>query len=138
MAVAKHFPGHGDTSVDSHKVLPTIEHDKNRLDSVELYPFKKYIDAGLSGMMVGHLNIPALDEKTQPSSLSEAITTGLLQNELGFSGAGVYRRIANERSFGRGGLLCARIAGRKRYPPGTRKSCERIHCGEKGCSRRSS
>lgn len=86
MAVAKHFPGHGDTSVDSHKVLPTIEHDKNRLDSVELYPFKKYIDAGLSGMMVGHLNIPALDEKTQPSSLSEAITTGLLQNELGFSG----------------------------------------------------
>jgi len=86
MAVAKHFPGHGDTSDDSHKTLPTINHDRGRLDSVELNPFKQYIEAGLSGMMVGHLNIPALEEKTQPSSLSESITTNLLQRELGFSG----------------------------------------------------
>jgi len=86
MAVAKHFPGHGDTSTDSHKVLPLISHDRNRLNEVELKPFKEYIDAGLSGMMVAHLNIPALDDKKQPSSLSEAITTELLQNELGFSG----------------------------------------------------
>jgi len=86
MAVAKHFPGHGDTSTDSHKTLPMIDHDKNRLDSVELYPFKRYIEAGLSGMMVGHLHIPALDEERQPSSLSESITTRLLQDELGFSG----------------------------------------------------
>ena len=86
MAVAKHFPGHGDTSDDSHKTLPTIDHDRSRLDSVELKPFKEYIEAGLSGIMVGHLNIPALEEKIQPSSLSESIATGLLQKELGFSG----------------------------------------------------
>lgn len=86
MAVAKHFPGHGDTSTDSHKTLPTITHKRDRLDNVELKPFRKYIEAGLSGMMVGHLNIPALDTKRQPSSLSEAIVTGLLQDELGFSG----------------------------------------------------
>ncbi len=86
MAVAKHFPGHGDTSADSHKTLPTITHDKDRLDDFEIKPFRKYIDAGLSGMMIGHLNIPALDPKRQPSSLSEPIATKLLQNDLGFSG----------------------------------------------------
>lgn len=86
MAVAKHFPGHGDTSTDSHKVLPVIEHDKNRLDSVELMPFRQYIESGLSGLMVGHLFIPALDAKRQPSSLSEKITTQLLKNEMGFTG----------------------------------------------------
>lgn len=86
MAVAKHFPGHGDTSTDSHKTLPTISHDRDRLDDVELKPFSKYIKSGLSGLMVGHLNIPALDTKRQPSSLSESIVTNLLQEELGFSG----------------------------------------------------
>ncbi|NDV93811.1 glycoside hydrolase [Dysgonomonas sp. 521] len=86
MAVAKHFPGHGDTSADSHKTLPAITHKRDRLDEVELKPFRKYIEAGLSGMMVGHLDIPALDTKRQPSSLSEAIITKLLQDELGFSG----------------------------------------------------
>lgn len=86
MAVAKHFPGHGDTSTDSHKVLPTIAHNKDRLDEVELRPFVDYIKNGLSGMMTAHLYIPVLDEKRQPSSLSEAITTNLLQKELGFSG----------------------------------------------------
>lgn len=86
MAVAKHFPGHGDTSSDSHKTLPTITHDRKRLDDFELKPFKEYINAGLSGMMVGHLDIPALDTKKQPSSLSEAIITQLLQEEMGFTG----------------------------------------------------
>ena len=86
MSVAKHFPGHGDSSTDSHKVLPLIPHDRDRLDDVELKPFKEYIEAGLSGIMIAHLNIPALDEKKQPSSLSKAIITDLLQEELGFSG----------------------------------------------------
>ncbi|MDR1090481.1 MAG: serine hydrolase [Prevotella sp.] len=86
MAVAKHFPGHGDTSADSHKTLPAIAHDRARLDEIELKPFKKYIKSGLSGVMVGHLYIPVLDVKKQPSSLSEAIVTDLLQEELGFSG----------------------------------------------------
>lgn len=86
MAVSKHFPGHGDTSTDSHKTLPVIEHDIDRLDEVELYPFREYIDAGLSGIMVGHLDVPALDKKRIPSSLSSAIVTDLLQNKYGFSG----------------------------------------------------
>lgn len=86
MAVAKHFPGHGDTSTDSHKTLPTLTHNRERLNDFELKPFKNYIQSGLSGVMVGHLNIPALDTKTQPSSLSEAVVTNLLQEELGFTG----------------------------------------------------
>lgn len=86
MSVAKHFPGHGDTSTDSHKVLPLISHDTTRLRQVELRPFVEYINQGLSGMMVAHLNIPAFDKKNQPSSLSKVITTDLLQEELGFSG----------------------------------------------------
>ena len=86
LAVAKHFPGHGDTSTDSHKVLPLIDHSKERLDDVELVPFKKYIDAGLASVMTGHLNIPALDNSGVPSSLSKPIVTDLLQSELGFGG----------------------------------------------------
>lgn len=86
MSVTKHFPGHGNTSSDSHYTLPVIEESRERLDEYELVPFKKYINAGLSGVMVGHLNIPALDSIKQPSSLSKAIITDLLQTELGFSG----------------------------------------------------
>lgn len=86
MSVSKHFPGHGDTSTDSHKTLPVIEHNRARLDSVELYPFAKYIDAKLSGVMIGHLDVPALESKRIPSSLSYAITTELLEGEMGFTG----------------------------------------------------
>lgn len=86
MSVAKHFPGHGDTSTDSHKTLPLISHSKERLYNVELVPFKAYINAGLSGMMIAHLNIPALEKGGLPSSLSKSIVTDLLQNELGFTG----------------------------------------------------
>ena len=86
MAVAKHFPGHGDTSEDSHLTLPTIRHGRARLDSVELYPFKEYINAGLSGMMIGHLNIPALQTNGLPASLSPKIGVDLLKKEMGFSG----------------------------------------------------
>src|SRR5690554_563717 len=86
MAVAKHFPGHGDTSEDSHLTLPTIHHNRARLDSVELYPFKEYIQAGLSGMMIGHLNIPSLQTNGLPASLSPKIGVNLLKKEMGFSG----------------------------------------------------
>ncbi|MDR0547132.1 MAG: serine hydrolase, partial [Dysgonamonadaceae bacterium] len=87
MAVAKHFPGHGDTSVDSHEALPKINHDRNRLDSIELFPFREFIRAGFSGVMTGHLAIPALDSETQlPSSLSPVIVTRLLSDEMGFQG----------------------------------------------------
>lgn len=86
MAVSKHFPGHGDTSTDSHQTLPVINHNRARLDSVEIAPFRKYIEAGLSGLMVGHLYVPALDSEKGPSTLSKKITTDLLKDELGFTG----------------------------------------------------
>ena len=86
MAVAKHFPGHGDTSEDSHLTLPTIAHNRERLDSVELYPFKAYINAGLSGIMIGHLNIPALNTNGLPSSLTPEVGKELLKEEMGFTG----------------------------------------------------
>lgn len=86
MAVAKHFPGHGDTSEDSHKTLPTITHNKERLDVIELFPFMSYINAGLSGMMVGHLNVPSLQTNGLPSSLTAKVGKELLKSDMGFSG----------------------------------------------------
>ena len=87
LSSGKHFPGHGDTAVDSHKGLPLIEADRQRLDSVELFPYRKLISAGLSSVMVAHLNVPALEnDPDRPSSLSGDIITGLLQQELGFRG----------------------------------------------------
>ncbi len=87
IAVAKHFPGHGDTSEDSHKTTPVVTNKLSHLKEVELYPFKKYIEAGFSGVMTGHLSVPALDNKTgNPTSLSPIIVTNLLKNNMGFSG----------------------------------------------------
>jgi len=87
LANAKHFPGHGDTEKDSHKTLPTINFSKQRIDSIELYPYKRLIQEGLSSVMVAHLNVPALESrKNFPSSLSKNIVTNLLQEDLGFNG----------------------------------------------------
>jgi beta-glucosidase-like glycosyl hydrolase/CubicO group peptidase (beta-lactamase class C family) len=83
----KHFPGHGDTGVDSHYDLPVIPHNRARLDSVELYPFRKLIEKGADGVMMAHLAIPVLDTaKNVPSTLSKPIVTGLLRNQLNFNG----------------------------------------------------
>ncbi|MDA1122541.1 MAG: serine hydrolase [Bacteroidetes bacterium] len=83
----KHFPGHGDTGTDSHNDLPVLSFDKKRLVDVELYPFKKLIDRGASGVMVSHMSIPALDKTPNlPSTLSKPIITGLLREELQFKG----------------------------------------------------
>lgn len=87
LSVCKHFPGHGDTDVDSHKALPVLPFTRERLDSVELYPFKKAIRAGLGGMMVGHLQVPAIEPVSGlPSSLSRNVVQGLLADELAFRG----------------------------------------------------
>lgn len=84
---AKHFPGHGDTNADSHYDLPVLLHGKPRLDSLELFPYKTLIDNGLQGVMVGHLNLPALDTTANlASTLSKPIVKGLLRDELKFSG----------------------------------------------------
>lgn len=86
MAVAKHFPGHGNTNKDSHKTLPTISGSRATLDRVELFPFKEFIKNGHSGIMVAHLVVPALEKRGIPASQSKKITTQLLQEELGFKG----------------------------------------------------
>lgn len=86
IACAKHFPGHGDTSVDSHKGLPVLTCTRERLDSVELKPFRAMIKAGVKMVMIGHLSVPALDPSGAPASVSKPIVTGLLREELGFKG----------------------------------------------------
>lgn len=93
---AKHFPGHGDTDLDSHKVLPTLNFSKIRLDTLELYPYKQIISEGISSVMVGHLHVPALEPKNIPSSLSYKIVTELLQQQMGFNGL-VYTDALNMR-----------------------------------------
>ncbi|TYA78655.1 glycoside hydrolase family 3 N-terminal domain-containing protein [Seonamhaeicola marinus] len=86
LANAKHFPGHGDTDQDSHKTLPTISFDEKRIDSVELYPYRRLIKEGLSSAMVAHLNVPSLESNGYPSSLSKTIVTDILKKRLGFEG----------------------------------------------------
>lgn len=87
MASAKHFPGHGDTSEDSHVELPVLNHDRARLDAVELPPFIQAMDAGVGAVMMGHLWLPQLEPvANMPASLSQAIVTGLLRDDLGYEG----------------------------------------------------
>ncbi len=86
ISVAKHFPGHGDTSEDSHETVPVVRHSRARLDSVELLPFKRYIYDGFAGVMTGHLRVPALDNGPDPASFSNRIVSGLLKREFGFTG----------------------------------------------------
>ncbi len=86
LATVKHFPGHGDTSVDSHMNMPVITADRNRLDKVELVPFKAAIEAGVDSVMTAHIAVPALSPPGIPSTLSPAILTDLLKKDLGFKG----------------------------------------------------
>ncbi|WP_017298120.1 glycoside hydrolase family 3 N-terminal domain-containing protein [Nodosilinea nodulosa] len=85
LTAAKHFPGHGDTAVDSHLALPMLSHDRDRLDAVELVPFRAAIAAGTDAVMTAHLRIPALDER-HPATLSGPTLTGLLRQQMGFDG----------------------------------------------------
>lgn len=87
LANAKHFPGHGDTDQDSHKTLPTVSFDKKRIETIELFPYKKLISNGLSSVMVAHLNVPSLEPRANfPSSLSKPIVSDLLKTKLKFEG----------------------------------------------------
>ncbi|MGI4833895.1 MAG: glycoside hydrolase family 3 N-terminal domain-containing protein [Janthinobacterium lividum] len=86
LAVAKHFPGHGDVEADSHLALPIVRVDRRRLDSLEFPPFKAVINNGIGGIMVAHLNVPALDTTGAPTTLSKPVVTGLLRQKLGFQG----------------------------------------------------
>jgi beta-N-acetylhexosaminidase len=84
-ASAKHFPGHGDTSVDSHDALPIVEHDLQRLEAVELRPFRAAIDADVATVMTGHVALPALDPE-RPASLSSIVVSRLLKDTMGYDG----------------------------------------------------
>ncbi len=85
LSCGKHFPGHGDTDNDSHLTLPIVRHERERLERIELEPFKRAIEAGFEALMIAHVLYPVLDPD-EPASLSPAITTELLRNELGFKG----------------------------------------------------
>ena len=99
IATAKHFPGHGDADLDSHSRLPTIKADRERLEKVELYPFKQAIEADVQAVMTAHLHLPSLDPTPDlPATLSPVIITELLRKELGFKG------IIVTDSMGMGGI----------------------------------
>jgi len=87
LACAKHFPGHGDTNVDSHYALPQITHSRERLEELEFYPFRELAKQGVASFMLAHLNIPALDNRpNRPSTLSRPIVTGIVREAMGFQG----------------------------------------------------
>lgn len=87
LACAKHFPGHGDTKVDSHKALPVVNKTMSQLENLEIYPFKEMIKAGVASVMVAHLHIPAIDKRpNRPTSLSHNAVTNILKHQLGFKG----------------------------------------------------
>lgn len=86
VSVAKHFPGHGSVSADSHKGKGVIERSLNEMDSIDLYPFRKWIEQRLSGIMVGHLAVPSIDSEMRPAAMSRTVITDLLRDDLGFSG----------------------------------------------------
>lgn len=83
---AKHFPGHGDTNVDSHHGMPILTFDRQRLEDLEMYPFRELISQDVEMVMVGHLSIPALDPTGTPASISKPIVTGLLKEQMGYKG----------------------------------------------------
>ncbi|MCK5651894.1 MAG: glycoside hydrolase family 3 C-terminal domain-containing protein [Gemmatimonadetes bacterium] len=104
-ATGKHFPGHGDTETDSHLELPVIRADRARLDSMELFPFRQAIDAGMGGVMTAHISVPALDGgQGDPATISHDVLTGLLRGEMGFDGL-IYTdamdMYAIDRAYGR-------------------------------------
>ncbi|MBV1850368.1 glycoside hydrolase family 3 protein [Catellatospora tritici] len=112
-ACAKHFPGHGDTGVDSHHGLPIIEVDAARLGLVELPPFRAAIDAGVRSIMTAHLLVPALDQQ-RPATMSPSVLVDLLREQLGFTGLivtdGIEMASVSER-YGLGGAAVLAIAG---------------------------
>ena len=136
MAVAKHFPGHGDTDADSHFELPVINHTTDYIDTIDTYPFKRLIDAGVGGIMVAHLQVNALDP-TKPSSLSPVIVTDLLKKKLGFDGLVItdgidMKGVTNSYSGGDAELL-AMLAGNDiiLLPPDVPQSIEKIKAAAK-------
>jgi beta-N-acetylhexosaminidase len=108
-ACGKHFPGHGDTSVDSHFELPLVEHPPDRLEAVELVPFRAAIAAGVASIMTAHILLPALDEQ-RPATLSPAIVSGMLREQLGYGGLILSDDLEMKAIAGRYGMGEATVA----------------------------
>ncbi len=105
IATAKHFPGHGDTETDSHLALPVIRVSRERMDSVELLPFRRAVDAGLGAIMTAHITVPEITGATTPATLAPAVLTDLLRDQMGFGGlvfTDAMDMAAVDRMFGRG------------------------------------
>lgn len=140
LACAKHFPGHGDTDTDSHLALPVVYASCDRLDSLELFPYKKLIPQGLAAVMVAHLFIPSLDTiLEQASSLSMKIVNDLLKTQLGFQGL-VFTDALNMKGVASYDVpgeieLKALLAGNDvlLYPQDVSKAVERIHFAIQNC-----
>ncbi len=107
LAVAKHFPGHGDTETDSHVALPVIRVDRARLDAVELVPFRHAIEAQVAGIMTAHIALPRITGRVEPATMSRAILTGILRQELGYEGLIITDAL---NMAGVGGLEPAQVA----------------------------
>jgi beta-N-acetylhexosaminidase len=86
LVTAKHFPGHGDTSVDSHMELPSLAADQSRMDAVELVPFRAAVQAGVDSIMTAHMSVPAYESELVPATVSRKILTGIIREKLGFGG----------------------------------------------------
>lgn len=86
ISVAKHFPGHGSVSADSHKRKGIIERSLHEMDSIDLYPFRKWVEQRLSAIMVGHLAVPSIDSEMRPAAVSHTVISDLLRSDMGFSG----------------------------------------------------
>ncbi|KAB2881518.1 hypothetical protein F9K33_00230 [bacterium] len=86
LATAKHFPGHGDTQVDSHRELPRLPHSLSRLEQLAFLPFRRAMDAGVDALMIGHIAVPSLDASGLPATMSKNITTGLIRNQWKYEG----------------------------------------------------
>ena len=109
LSVAKHFPGHGDTSEDSHNTLPVVRRSQASLDSVELLPFRRYIAARFAGIMTAHIHVPALDKTQRAASLSNNVVTDLLQKQMGFKGLVITDALAMQGATG-GGITSPTVA----------------------------
>ncbi len=140
LAVAKHFPGHGDTDSDSHYTLPVLNYGYDRLNDIELYPFRKAFGAGVMGVMVAHMQMPHFDTtRNLASSLSPAIVTGLLQKQMGYKGliftdALNMKGVANYYAPGEVDLK-ALLAGNDvlLFPEDVAKAVEQIHFAVENC-----
>lgn len=86
VSVAKHFPGHGSVSVDSHRRKGVIERSLHEMDSIDLYPFHRWVEQRLSGVLVGHLAVPSIDSEMRPAAVSHAVITDLLRDDMKFGG----------------------------------------------------